>query len=225
MKLTFTPYAWVKLQYLCHLGDTEVGAFAQTDPKDPLLVVDLHMPKQTCSQVTVDFDDESIADYFDRMVDAGHHPRNFSRIWVHTHPGESPNPSGTDETTFKKAFGKCDVRIMFILAKGGSTFCRLTTTTESGFTQSTNLPVVVDWEDMVYDDRLHDFDAWLDEYHANVTEGTFYRTTPKAQPTPLHQMYGGCTPAEPPEHYPLDDGYPTGYAEYAHWDDLDDDEW
>ena len=77
----------------------------------------------TC--VSVSFDDEAVADYFEDQVEAARVPQQFGRIWLHTHPGNSPEPSMTDENTFTRVFGSCDWAIMFIVAQDGRTFARL----------------------------------------------------------------------------------------------------
>src|SRR4051794_19345422 len=103
--LRLTPYAWAKLLALRDFGDTEVGGFGISHPKDLLLIQDVCLVKQRCSEVTVKFDDTSVADYFDQQVDQSLAPEQFGRIWIHTHPGNSPNPSNTDEVTFARCFG------------------------------------------------------------------------------------------------------------------------
>lgn len=130
--LRFTPYAWAKLVYFCHAGDTEIGGFGLSDPDDPLLVTDLLTLKQATTSVSVDFDDEAVADLFEQQVDLGRRPEQFARIWCHTHPGSSPNPSSVDEETFAEVFGRCDWAVMFILAKGGQTYARLRFNTGPG---------------------------------------------------------------------------------------------
>jgi hypothetical protein len=75
--------------------------------------------------VTAALDDDAVADLFDAQVDQGRLPAQFARIWVHTHPGDSARPSGTDERTFERVFGTCDWAVMFILARGGETSARL----------------------------------------------------------------------------------------------------
>lgn len=130
--LRFTPYAWAKLVYFCHAGDTEIGGFGLSDPGDPLLVTDLLTLKQATTSVSVDFDDEAVADLFEKQVDLGRRPEQFARIWCHTHPGSSPNPSSVDEETFAEVFGRCDWAVMFILAKGGQTYARLRFNTGPG---------------------------------------------------------------------------------------------
>ena len=66
-----------------------------------------------------------MADFFDGEVDAGRKPEEFGRLWLHTHPGRSAQPSETDERTFARCFGNADWSVMFVLAGGGQTYARL----------------------------------------------------------------------------------------------------
>jgi hypothetical protein len=167
--LRFTPYAWAKMHFFCHAGDTEVGAFGITRPDDLLLVEDVVLVKQRVSVVTVQFDDESVADFFDRQIDKGRKPEGFARLWCHTHPGNSPNPSGTDEETFHRVFGKCDWAVMFILANGGNTFARLRFNTGPG--GEMNVPVRVDFNEPFKGSERAE---WGEEYRKQViSNGSF----------------------------------------------------
>jgi hypothetical protein len=161
--LRLTPYAWSKLLYLRDLGNTEVGGFGISSASDLLLVEDICLIQQLCSEVTVRFDDQAVADYFGQQVDAGLPPERFARIWVHTHPGTSPQPSNTDEETFARCFGNSDWAVMFILARGGQTFARLRLNAGPG--GDLVLPVEVDF--------TQEFPAaaqatWEQEYHQAV---------------------------------------------------------
>src|SRR3954462_6782709 len=94
--LRFSPTAWAKLLFLRDAGDTEIGAFGISAPDDLLFVKDVQLIAQTCTWIHVEFDDEAVANFFDDQVDAGRRPECFGRLWLHTHPGNSPEPSGTD---------------------------------------------------------------------------------------------------------------------------------
>src|SRR4051794_1102008 len=98
-QLIFAPLAWLKLQYFCHVGDTEIGGFGITAKENLLYVEDFVTVRQQTSMMTVAMEDEAVADYSDRCVDAGLLPQNYLRIWCHTHPGSSAEPSGVDEET------------------------------------------------------------------------------------------------------------------------------
>ncbi len=131
-----------------------------------LLVTEFNTVKQSCTLVGVRFDDEAVADYFDWMVDRGLVPGEFGRCWLHTHPGDCPLPSLLDEETFGRVFGRCDWAVMFILAKGGDTYCRLRFNAGPG--GEILLPVKVRW-DLGFGHGTAQVE-WLAEYKKNVTE-------------------------------------------------------
>src|SRR5438105_5385931 len=141
--LRFSPTAWAKLLFLRDAGETEIGGFGIAPADDLLFVEDVQLVKQTCTWVTADFDDESVADLFDNQVDEGRKPEQFFRLFMHTHPGDSPQPSGTDEETFARVFGRCDWAVMFILARGGKCYARLRYNVGPGV--DVELPVDVDY--------------------------------------------------------------------------------
>jgi len=167
--LRFTPYAWAKLLFLRDHGPTEVGGFAITEPDDPMFVQDVRLVKQQCTGATVAFDDDAVADFFDEQVDQGRHPANFGRIWLHTHPGHSAHPSGIDEETFARCFGRADWAVMFILACGGQTYAQL----RFNVGPCCAVPVRVD---IAFDSHFPaaDCTAWEKEYDENVQSAEVY---------------------------------------------------
>jgi len=161
--LRFSPAAWAKLMYFRDQGDCEIGGFGVCAGDDLLLVTDFVSVSQTVSVASVEFDDEGVADFFDDQIDLGRRPEQFCRIWAHTHPGDCPQPSGTDEECFDRAFGRCDWAVMFIVARSGKTFARLQHNTGPG--GRINLPVEVDYS-TEFDGSDHE--AWQNEYRRNV---------------------------------------------------------
>lgn len=161
--LRFTPTAWAKLLFLRDAGDTELGGFGISAGDDLLLIEDVQLVRQVCDLASVVFDDASVADYFDRQVDAGVSMARCGRVWLHTHPGDSPQPSMTDEQTFARVFGHTDWAIMFVLARGGRTYARLRFHVGPG--GDIELPVQVDYAQPF---AASDHEAWLAEYQANV---------------------------------------------------------
>lgn len=111
------------------------------------------------------FEDEAVGDYFERMVDRGCKPDQFARTWLHSHPADSADPSGTDERTFKRVFGGCDWAIMFILARGGATYARLRFGAGPGGQML--IPVGVRWDLAI---GHIDEEAWAMEYETNVSD-------------------------------------------------------
>jgi proteasome lid subunit RPN8/RPN11 len=171
-RLRFAPLAWLKLQYFCHAGETEIGGFAVTAADDPLYVERFETVLQGTTAVSVEFSDDAVADFFDRCVDAGLVPQRFARVWCHTHPGESPEPSATDEETLLRAFGACDWSVMFILGRTSRTYARLTFGAGPG--GSMLIPVLVDWSRWPIDlaqlqqPLAAQVKSWRDEYETNV---------------------------------------------------------
>ena len=161
--LRFSPTAWAKLLFLRDYGPTEVGGFGIAETDDPLLVTDVQLVTQACTSVSVQFDDGAVADFFDREVDHGLLPSQFARIWIHTHPGESAEPSGVDENTFARVFGASDWSIMFILAQFGETYARLQFS--AGPAGELLIPVQVDYGQSFAASAEA---AWEAEYQANV---------------------------------------------------------
>lgn len=162
-RLRFSPTAWAKLLFLRDFGTTEIGGFGISDPDDPLFVTDFAMARQSCTPVSVDFDEDAIADFVDEQVDQGRAPAECLRIWIHTHPGTCPRPSMTDEETFDRVFGEADWSIMFILAQGGATYGRLQCRVGPHVKQRLRPKV-----DYSHEFEGSDHDAWAAEYDANV---------------------------------------------------------
>lgn len=140
-----------------------MGGFGVCFTDDLLRIDDVQLVKQSCTAVSVEFDDASVADFLDRQVDAGRRPQQCMRHWIHTHPGHCARPSTIDEATFGRVFGRSDWATMFILAEEGQTYARL----------QFNIGPGGACEPAVEIDCSHPFpgsdrDAWDQEYLANV---------------------------------------------------------
>lgn len=153
-----------KLLFLRDVGPTEVGGFGISNANDLLLVEDIQLVEQVCSVVSVDFDDDSVADFFDKQVDVGRQPEQFARIWIHTHPGASPSPSCTDEETFDRCFGGVDWAIMHILAEEGNSYTRARFNVGPGTEKRLRCRTAFDCEFPATDQE-----EWFQEYCDNVT--------------------------------------------------------
>lgn len=129
--------------------------------------------RQQATAASVAFDDESVADLFDELVDAGLRPEQFARVWIHTHPGECPEPSHVDEQTFSRCFGRTDWAVMFILARGGDTYGRLRFHVGPG--GSIRLRSTIDWSAPF---GATDAAAWEREYEQNVEDQEMRYTIP-----------------------------------------------
>ena len=161
--LRFSPTAWAKLLYFRDRQETEIGGLAVTAAQDLLRVEEFVTVKQDVTVASVSFDDQAVADFFEAQVDAGRTPEQFARIWLHTHPGDSPQPSGTDEETFARVFGACQWAVMFVLAQNGKTYARLRFNVGPG--GNVVIPVEVDFTTPFGPSQC---DAWEAEYKANI---------------------------------------------------------
>jgi proteasome lid subunit RPN8/RPN11 len=172
LSLVFSPLAWLKLQLLLHAGETEVAGFGVSGAEDLLYIEEFVTVAQSASAASVELDDAAVADYFDRCVDRGLPPQRCGRCWIHTHPGDSAQPSLTDERTFERAFGDCDWSIMCIISRTGRSYARLAFSAGPG--AAVLLPVKVDWASwpQVLVERGAELgelaEGWIKKYLANI---------------------------------------------------------
>ena len=161
--LRFSPTAWAKLVYFRDKSDNEVGGFAITDPDDLLSVREFITVQQEVTCVSVKFDDQAVADFFDTQVDLGKKPEQFARIWLHSHPGDSPEPSAIDEETFDRVFGNCQWAVLFVVARDNKTYAKLRFNVGPG--GQVLIPTEIDYSQ---DFGSSDHELWDTEYVANV---------------------------------------------------------
>jgi hypothetical protein len=140
-----------------------VGGFGISSEHDLFLVEDVRLIRQNGTAMTVAFEDEAVADFFDDEIDQGRQPERFGRVWVHTHPGNCAEPSSTDEETLARVFDSASWSVMFILAQGGETYARL----KFGCGPSAELlvPVAIDWDASF---PASNQEAWEQEYELCV---------------------------------------------------------
>jgi proteasome lid subunit RPN8/RPN11 len=182
--LRFSPTAWAKLLFFRDKGETEIGGFGITAPDDLLYVQEFITVKQKVTIASVSFDDPAVADFFEDQVDRGRKPEQFARIWAHTHPGNSPEPSGTDEETFTRVFGRSDWAVMFILAQDDSAYAQLRFNIGPG--GQMEIPVQVDFSKPF---TASDQDVWEAEYQVTIHAERLF-LAPKAGPV-IHGPWFG----------------------------------
>ena len=168
--LRFSPSAWAKLVFFRDHGDTEISGFGISDPEDLLCVIDFQTVQQETTVASISLDDQSIANLFDEQVDAGRKPEQFFRLWLHSHPGNSPTPSTVDEETFVRVFGRCDWAGMCVIARQGKTYARLRFNIGPG--GEVLIPVCVDYS---LPFGPSEQEAWQAEYDANIKPAALCR--------------------------------------------------
>ena len=165
--MRFSPTAWAKLLFFRDRDDVEIGGFGITGPDDLPFVDDFATVRQFVSGASVLFEDEAVGDFFDAQVDAGRQPEQFARIWLHTHPGDYPRPSGVDDQTFARVFGGCQWAAMFVLGRSDQPYARMRFNVGPG--SDVEIPVVVDYGSPF---PRSNHEAWEAEYKANVRHDT-----------------------------------------------------
>ncbi len=158
------------------MTDNEVGGFGITEADDLLFVTDFALVKQKVTVASVSFEDESVSDLFEDQVQAGRKPEQFARVWLHSHPGSSAEPSLTDEETFARVFGRCDWSIMCIVARNGNTFARLRFNVGPG--GEVKIPVCVDYS---FEFDAANFELWTQQYKTNVSEDEIFKQVDKSK--------------------------------------------
>ena len=87
-------------------------------------ITDLIVPKQECTSVTTDIDNDAHMQ-FRFMLEDKELPHECGQLWLHTHPGTSANPSKRDLDTWKEMYTSKDKPFgaMGIIAKSSGKNC------------------------------------------------------------------------------------------------------
>jgi len=172
--LRFTPYAYAKIIYMRDSGETEIGGYGITETDDPLLVTDFKLVKQECTSISVDLDTDDSLRFIEDMVDRGLAPWQCQNIWIHTHPGNSPTPSGADEENFIDNFSLPNCAIFYILAKEGKDYTRMRFNVAPGI--DVDISSKVDYS-IPFEGSNED--EWKKEYEDKVMKKAFVSTFSK----------------------------------------------
>lgn len=117
-ELRFTWQAWEKIISLRNAHpSTEVGFLLISKPEDKFTIIDIMVPRQEVSSVSVKFD----PDHYNDIRTALHEAKLLPQLWEawgHSHPGASASPSGTDLDTFSDSYAQSQMGLMFIIGKG-----------------------------------------------------------------------------------------------------------
>jgi hypothetical protein len=163
LSLRFSPTAWAKLLFFRDKSPDEIGGFGISDPDDLLYIREFVTLRQEVSIVSVRFQDDAIADFFEDQVTLGRKPEQFARHWLHTHPKGISTPSQTDEETFERVFGHCQWAVMAIVSQDNQTYARISFNIGPG--GQVLIPVQVDYSKPF---EATDSLAWEQEFKRNI---------------------------------------------------------
>lgn len=175
-ELSFSPLAWAKLNVWRDKAPTlEVGCWGYT-PDDLMQVTDLVLVKQKVSSVRVEFNMEHVAETMHTFADKyGVTPDQWLRVWVHTHPFDSCEPSSVDETTWDNLFDTKSSGVMVIVSETDRIYARAVVRAD-GVALVKRLKVVKPlprkWGRLCTDDNVK---KWEEEYDELVSEDSGWR--------------------------------------------------
>lgn len=189
--IRLTPYAFAKIIHMMNKSENECGSMGIAgDPKDPLLITDFKLIKQEVTPVTVKFDKEAINEFQDEMDKAGVQPFQCMRVWQHCHPGNSCEPSGTDESTFNDSFSSCSWAVMLILARDYSMYARMRINVDGIIKNAEKISVLIQYEVEFPGVSKETIAQWDEEYNKLVTEDrvTSFSTVGSNRPIGLRDV-------------------------------------
>lgn len=184
LKLVFTPRAFSKaMHWRYNKKGWEISGQGISYSANRLYIDDFELVKQESSSVTTDFDDQGWLEFMHEMKTGRNlQPFQFLSVLVHTHPGFSTNPSGTDEKNWKDRIEKDqrDFYVMCIVSDGPeSAHARLFM--KEPVSLVTEIPVKIDWSGPKMTETKEELDAIFDKLVSAKTSNHFYvlGTTPK----------------------------------------------
>lgn len=184
-RIILTPSVYCRLRHMAVHSANEIAAWGiAEDPAQPLLVTDLFLPLQTNDPCYVEMDDDSINKHLCDSVMGGLSPEQVMRIWIHTHPGSSPTPSGHDNHTFNRLLETMPWIVMFIMAESGAVSATHGAANGHGITR-TSLKIQTDFSGSLWEHTgLITPTTWTNIINAVENAGT---RSPYREPAPQSQ--------------------------------------
>lgn len=172
-QLVLSVYAYYKWKYMCYSTPLEVSAygFARGDQsfQDLLYIEDLVILDQECSTAYTTMDADAILEYYDKLADRDIPLQRGTRVWFHTHPVMSAEPSSTDTDTFAESFDGPDWSVMAIISQTDDMSARLKITTPLAAIEE-DINIKVDWSSYSRDLKrmAMEMESWEEEIKTRV---------------------------------------------------------
>lgn len=154
--------AWWKLSWLGRTSKTEVSGIGIMGLWPQMRMTDFRLVGQIATDGTTKFTHDGWFDHQEKYGDAKIDVNVYSRVWVHTHPGQSATPSSVDRETWETQFGVFPWAIMLIVARGGQWHCEIRVKEPN---------IVSECDVQIYDGKyVADTELWIAEREALVAE-------------------------------------------------------
>jgi len=121
--LNIPPHVMTKLHTWRGWGPSEVTGFFVSSKENVLDIIDAELVRAACSSVSVDITSEELLEFYQRMAEKGIYPSQL-RVWWHTHPKMTADPSHIDFDTFDELNQDRALGVMYILGEDHET-CHL----------------------------------------------------------------------------------------------------
>jgi proteasome lid subunit RPN8/RPN11 len=100
IRLTVDRGVWARIMYFAKEADGEISGMGITPKENRWHIEEFVLPKQECTAAHTEFDGTELAKLMDEYIVKGYEPWQTQRVWIHTHPGFSAEPSGPDWANF-----------------------------------------------------------------------------------------------------------------------------
>lgn len=115
--IIITREAFAKMKAITGHKD-EVAAMCITKLEQPNKVVDIFIPEQESNPAYFEFNSDQYGAAIEHLVmDVGYELSQVCKVMIHSHPGNSNVPSGTDWENFNALYGEKELPVMLIISK------------------------------------------------------------------------------------------------------------
>lgn len=115
--IIITRKAFAKMKAITGHSD-EVAAMCITHANQHNKIVDIFIPEQESNPAYFEFNSDQYGAAIEHLVmDVGYELGQVCKMMIHSHPGNSNTPSGTDWENFKSIYGEKELPVMLIISK------------------------------------------------------------------------------------------------------------
>jgi hypothetical protein len=125
LTLTFSPEAWLKMNYLLLRAKHKIMAVGVTSPDDLMYVTDLILLKQYNSVKSVRFDQKAWQNYLETNAKLSKDFNTLARVLVITTPDFESGPDDEDDQVFSETMDCFPFAALCVQSRNFEVYCRL----------------------------------------------------------------------------------------------------